>query len=175
MKVNLLLGVVILCLSTTPLARDYNGWQPSKGWSKSSYGQTALSTCPSYCHYIDMASDKHQVPKNLIISIIKAESNFNPNAVSPKGAKGLMQLMDINSQAIDPFNPSENIDGGTELLARLIRQYEDIELALAAYNAGQGNVAKYGGVPPFKETKQYIAKVMVNYRHLNEITPHIKE
>ncbi|WP_241212148.1 lytic transglycosylase domain-containing protein [Vibrio scophthalmi] len=122
--------------------------------------------CPNYCTTISKYSREYNVPAQLIVSIIHNESAFNPKAVSPKGAKGLMQLMDINSKAaqINPFDPHENIRAGTALFSRLMKRYNNVELALAAYNAGEGNVAKYGGVPPFPETRQYIKKVMAHYK-----------
>ncbi|WP_243853559.1 lytic transglycosylase domain-containing protein [Providencia rettgeri] len=107
-------------------------------------------------------ADKYNISEDLVIALIQTESAFNPNATSPKGAKGLMQLMDVHSEkhGIDPYNPEENIQVGTELLARLLYKYNDIKLALAAYNAGEGAVSKYNGIPPYKETKNYVSKVM---------------
>lgn len=127
--------------------------------------------CPNYCTTISKYSREYNVPAQLIVSIIHNESAFNPKAVSPKGAKGLMQLMDINSKAaqINPFDPHENIRAGTALFARLMKRYNNVELALAAYNAGEGNVAKYGGVPPFPETKQYIKRVLAHYKKMRPI------
>ena len=136
--------------------RQYSGWT-------SSYHRAAPPIgCPSFCDSITRYSTLYQVPKHLVISVIRHESNFNPRAVSPKGAKGLMQLMDMNSKAarIDPFNPDENIRAGTQMLARLMKKYGNVKLALAAYNAGEGNVDKYQGVPPFKETQRYVVNVM---------------
>ncbi|WP_234498180.1 lytic transglycosylase domain-containing protein [Vibrio maritimus] len=149
------------------MARNYNGWQSSQGWNQSTYHRLTPTACAKYCDLIKNASIKHRVPKNLIISVIRVESAFNPNAVSHKGAKGLMQLMDINSTNINPFNPGDNISRGTALLSRLIKKYNNLELALAAYNAGEGNVTKYGGVPPFKETQRYVKKVLQHYHALN--------
>ncbi len=140
--------------------RSYSGWE-------SSYNRQVITHCPKYCDAIAVFSEEYQVPKNLIISVIKAESNFNPKAVSHKGAKGLMQLMDFNSVGINPFNPGENIEKGTQLLSRLLTKYRNVPLALAAYNAGEGNVAKYKGIPPFEETKIYIQKVMAHYKELD--------
>lgn len=142
--------------------RIYQGWT-------STYTRATSQRCPSFCDSITRYSQVYGVPETLVISVIHHESNFNPNAVSPKGAKGLMQLMDINSQAaqINPFDPDENIQTGTKLLSRLIRKYDSVELALAAYNAGEGNVDKYQGIPPFKETQRYIHNVMRTYKLTN--------
>lgn len=115
-----------------------------------------------YGSQIDQAARTHQVDSSLIVSVIRAESSGNPAAVSPKGAKGLMQLVDSTAEDLgvaNSFDPAENIHAGSRLLRRLLDKYQDVTLALAAYNAGPGNVDKYGGVPPFKETQDYIARV----------------
>ncbi len=116
----------------------------------------------TYGKLIDEAAERHQVDSALIASVIHAESSGNPNAVSDAGAKGLMQLTDSTAEYLgvqDSLDPKENIMGGAKYLRKLMDKYGDIRLALAAYNAGPGNVDKYGGVPPFKETTDYIAKV----------------
>ncbi|PHA01918.1 lytic transglycosylase [Bacillus pseudomycoides] len=117
-----------------------------------------------YADIIQKASDTYGIPKTLIQKMIEVESNFNPNTVSSAGAMGLMQLMPANvkEQGINnPFSPAENIEGGVKELAGYLKQYNgDLVLALAAYNAGPGNVKKYGGVPPFQETENYIKKIL---------------
>lgn len=109
------------------------------------------------------AAERYNVPLNLLKAIGKAESGFNANAVSPAGAQGVMQLMPATAKSLgvdDPFDARSNIMGGARYIAEKLNQYNgDIELALAAYNAGSGNVAKYGGVPPFTETRNYIARI----------------
>ena len=109
------------------------------------------------------AAERYNVPLNLLKAIGKAESGFNANAVSPAGAQGVMQLMPSTARALgvdDPFDARSNIMGGARYIAEKLNQYNgDIELALAAYNAGSGNVAKYGGVPPFAETRNYISRI----------------
>lgn len=110
-----------------------------------------------YSELIKAAAEKYDVPVALIKRVIQVESNFNPNVTSSAGATGLMQLM-YGSNRTDP---ATNIDSGTKQLASYIKKYDgDLKLALAAYNAGPGNVHKYGGVPPFKETQNYLTKII---------------
>lgn len=100
---------------------------------------------------------------NLIRAVIQTESGGDPKAVSPKGAKGLMQLTDSTAADLgvnDVFDPKANIEAGSRYLRRLVDRFGDLRLALAAYNAGPANVDRFGGVPPFSETKQYIKKVL---------------
>lgn len=129
--------------------------------------QTKLSSANNFEQIIEKAAEKYQLPAKLIHSIIKHESNFNPNAVSRAGAAGLMQLMPRTAQSLgvkNAFDPMDNIFGGSKYIRQMLDRYNgDIRLALAAYNAGPGNVDKYNGVPPFKETQNYVSKVMNTY------------
>lgn len=109
------------------------------------------------------------VDHGLVKAIIHTESGFNPRAHSKPGAQGLMQLMPATAGMYgvnDAYNPTENIKAGTRHIKYLIDRYSSLELALAAYNAGEGNVKKYGGIPPFAETRDYVKRVLSRYRNL---------
>jgi len=116
---------------------------------------------------IEDASNRYQVDPLLVKSVMQVESNFNPAAVSPKGAQGLMQLIPATAQrfgVIDPFDSKQNIEGGVRYLRYLQDLFpSDLRLSLAAYNAGEGAVAKYGAVPPYRETVDYVQKVHQRY------------
>src|SRR6266568_1369865 len=116
---------------------------------------------------INSCALEYGVDKSLVKAVIQAESGYNPNAVSRKGAAGLMQLMPKTAEGVKVSNsldPAENIRGGVRYLKFLLDTFKgDVSLALAAYNAGLSKVAKYGGVPPYEETRNYVAKVL-NYR-----------
>ena len=126
--------------------------------------QSALQTTESLENIFAEASRQYGVPLNLLKAIGKAESNFNPQAVSGAGAQGVMQLMPATARSLgveDSFDARSNIMGGAKYIAGLLERYQgDTVLALSAYNAGSGNVEKYGGVPPFAETQNYIQKVL---------------
>jgi len=120
-----------------------------------------------YDQLITKASEKYNVDSALVKAVIKAESNFNHKAVSPKGARGLMQLMPATASSLqvrDSFHPEKNIDGGVRYLRYLLNLFKgDLSLALAAYNAGEAAVAKYQySIPPYRETQTYVQRVM-NY------------
>jgi soluble lytic murein transglycosylase-like protein len=112
---------------------------------------------------IDEAAARHHVDPSLVRSVVKVESNFNPNAVSRKGAMGLMQLMPSTARSLNisnPFDPAQNVDAGVRHLKKLLDSYNgDVRLSLAAYNAGSGAVARSAGVPHFRETQNYVRRI----------------
>ena len=122
----------------------------------------------AFADEIQAAADVYTVDDSLIRAIIHAESAYQPEALSPRGAQGLMQLMPATQQelqVVDVFDPLSNIEGGTLYLSRLLEQFnQSVDLATAAYNAGPGAVRKYGGIPPYRETKEYVRRVKILYR-----------
>lgn len=130
--------------------------------------KTSTAEQGKFADIIQQAAEKFKVDPRLIEAVIKAESNFNPQAKSSAGAMGLMQLMPGTAAGLgvqNPFDPIENINGGVKLLHRLLEKYnQNIPLALAAYNAGSGAVDQYGGIPPYAETKLYVQRVLQYYK-----------
>lgn len=108
------------------------------------------------------AGERYGISPSLLAAVARAESGLNPRAVSKAGAQGLMQLMPATASGlgVDPFEPSEAVDGAARLLSSYLDEYGSVEIALAAYNAGPGAVARYGGVPPYAETQAYIRRVL---------------
>ncbi len=148
-KFNFILLALIVCCAPN-------------AWSSPATGNPG-----KYNFIIEKVAQKYDLPPKLIHSIIKAESNYNPYAVSSKGAAGLMQLMPATAEQYgvkDRFDPIENIEGGSKYLKDLIKIYDqNLELILAAYNAGQEAIKKYEGIPPYPETINYIKKVKASY------------
>ena len=140
-----------------------------RGGGTTKFGRTSRNR-KKFESIIVSAAQRHKVDPKLLHAVIRAESAYNPKAVSHKGAVGLMQLMPQTADRYgveDREDPNQNIDGGAKYLSDLISMFSsDIRLAVAAYNAGEQNVIKYGNrIPPFKETQQYVAKVMRFYRN----------
>ena len=141
------------------------------------WGNSEASVLPSYSrnknafdHIIQQAAQQHGISEGLIKAVMHTESGFNVNARSPVGAQGLMQLMPATARRFNvsnAYDPHENIMAGAKYLAWLLKRFNgNTTLALAGYNAGEGNVAKYGGVPPFRETQDYVRRVTSRYSNL---------
>lgn len=136
--------------------------------SISTYAPTTSIASSNYDEIIKRASEAYNVPEKLISSVIKQESNFDPSATSTAGASGLMQLMPGTAKYLgvkNIFDPEQNIMGGAKYLRQMLNQFDgNLETAVAAYNAGPGAVKKYDGIPPYKETQDYVKKVLHNYQ-----------
>jgi soluble lytic murein transglycosylase-like protein len=143
---------------------------PAPKTSTKSSPKTLPISDPKIEDVIQQMAARHGVDPNLIKAIIKTESNNNPKAVSSKGARGLMQLMPPTARDLGVTNsldPAQNVDGGVRYLKQLMAQYGgNLELSLAAYNAGPGAVGRHGGVPPYRETQQYVKKIGTLYGSL---------
>ena len=129
---------------------------------------------PTPAQLADTAADKYGLPRRLVRSVISTEAGFEPGAVSPKGAIGLMQLMPATAEALgaDPRDPAQNVDAGTRYLRDLLEKYDGgLWHALAAYNAGPGAVDKYQGVPPYRETIEYVGKIDRDLKKAGGATP----
>lgn len=134
-----------------------------------SAGYFSHQTSEEINQWVDLAASNYGLDPKLLHAVIATESAYKPDAVSPKGAAGMMQLMPATAARFnvdDRFDPRESILGGSRYLSSLLGMFDqDLELALAAYNAGEGNVMRYGRkIPPFNETQNYVAKVLRNYR-----------
>jgi len=144
-----------------PSAKITNNLSTPVITNKSGYSRTEIE------NIIEDISNKHGVNSKLVKALIKQESGFNPNAVSKAGATGLMQLMPSTAKNLgvtDATNPIQNVDGGVRYLKSMMNKYNgNLILALAAYNAGPGAVDKYNGVPPYKETQNYVKNILANY------------
>ncbi|MDM8549245.1 lytic transglycosylase domain-containing protein [Desulfobacterales bacterium HSG2] len=139
-------------------------------YSSNDYSSSYADWTTKYDHFITEASEMYDLSFPLLKAIIKVESNFNPRAISKKGAQGLMQLMPGTAKLVDvynPFDPWQNIRGGARYLKMLMNRFDErLEWALAGYNAGPERVVRHKGIPPIKETRNYVKKVMEYYRVL---------
>ena len=144
------------------------------GSSKSATTTRLMKPPEDWNQEIQQNCDLHSLDPKLVRALIQVESAFNPKAISRKGAKGLMQLMPDTALEVDvsdPFDPQQSIRGGTLYLKRMVDEFGRLEFALAAYNAGPGAVKRYGGIPPYPETKDYVSKVMTLYRGVAPVLP----
>lgn len=118
---------------------------------------------------IERTSANFGLPSSLVKAVVRAESGFDAKAVSPMGASGLMQLMPGTARSLgvdDPFDPEQNINAGVEYLSRQLDRFGSVALALAAYNAGPNSVVEYGGIPPYRETQEYVSRVLEFQREI---------
>ena len=168
-------GIVTFSNIAPPTDRDYQVlrfpcYAADPKCRSVSWEKVPLNT-RSFSQEIRDAASWNSVEESLIRAIIHAESAYQPDARSPKGAQGLMQLMPATAADLEvgnPFDPAENIEGGARYLSQLLSQFEgDMELAAAAYNAGPQAVYKYGGIPPYDETQEYVRRVKILYRRYN--------
>lgn len=145
---------------------SYRNWGGSESAVLPSYSKNKNL----YDGIIAQAASTHQVDSGLIKAVMHTESGFNPNARSPVGAQGLMQLMPATARRFavsNAYDPAQNVLGAARYLSFLLKRFNyNTELALAAYNAGEGNVDKYRGIPPFRETQDYVRRVMSRYKNL---------
>jgi soluble lytic murein transglycosylase len=156
-----------LHFSNAPAGAGYRPYSPPAKASRSPvyrYTRASAARAKAYDGIIRDAARRHRVDSALVKAVIRAESDFVPYARSPKGALGLMQLMPATARMHkvgSVFEPRDNIEGGVKHLRRLLDQYSgNVRLALAAYNAGDGAVQRYGGVPPYRETIEYLDRVL---------------
>lgn len=158
--------------NTYPSKRT-GGHDQAESFSKVFGAHKAQATAADPSQFDDIAektAKKHGVDSALVKAVMKVESGLNPRAVSHAGAQGLMQLMPQTAQALgvnDAFDPLQNIDGGTRYLKEMLDSFGDTATALAAYNAGPGAVRKHGGIPPYRETQNYVPKVLAEYQRIN--------
>lgn len=150
--------------STKALSSGSTDSNDSSASTQTTSSASTVSSPQDYEAYFKEASETYGVATSILKSIAKAESNFNPSAVSKAGAIGIMQLMPSTAASLgvsNSYDARENIMGGAKYISQLLSRYQgNISLALAAYNAGTGNVDKYGGIPPFTETQNYVQKVL---------------
>ena len=157
------------------IVEEQGGVFPRRSWRYSERSRPLWKS--KYNDIIVAAAQKHDVDAALVSAVIKAESDYNPRIVSHKGARGLMQLMPATAKRFgvtNSFDPEENIHAGTRYLRWLLKTFDgNADLAVAAYNAGEGNVWKYDGVPPFRETVNYINRISKHIRKAieNEVIP----
>lgn len=152
--------------ATTPGRQEISLFEPGPEGSDAEAQRRFLHGLP-YGTAISLAAERHEVDGLLLAAIVSVESRFTPEAVSPRGATGLMQVRPAVARAYgtsDLLDPYANVDVGSRYLRSLMKDYKgDLELALAAYNAGPAAVARYGGVPPYRETRAYVRKVLARY------------
>jgi hypothetical protein len=165
----------VMHFSNAPTHNHYRVYMKEKGSSPAQVVKNLKPDTDKFDHLIAESCRLHGVDFALVKAIIRAESCFDPYAISSKGAEGLMQLMPETSERLDvanPFDPGENIRGGVKYLKYLLGRFDhDVRLSLAAYNAGETTVAQVKGVPNYRETKNYIAEVLRYYQEYKKKSP----
>jgi len=157
----------IVCYTDIPIDKNADRVYKDKSNTSTGISLEKVEYLADYHTIINEKAETYDIDPSLIKAVIETESNWNSMAISRKGAMGLMQLMPSTASDMNvhnPFNPEENIEGGTRYLRYLLERYKgDLTLALAAYNAGPNAVEKYGCIPPYTETRQYVSKVLSIY------------
>jgi soluble lytic murein transglycosylase-like protein len=168
----------VLGIHSAPLpAASTQGGSPVAGASASSETSRdkTQARVEKFRSLIEQAAQRHHLDTALLAAVVHVESGGNPQAVSPAGAQGLTQLIPTTAQRFgvrDPFDPAQSLDGAAKYLRGLLGQFGgDVSKALAAYNAGEGNVKKYGGIPPFAETQAYVPAVLAAYDTYRQTQP----
>ncbi len=160
-------GVIVISSSPQPRSKEQATRRPNAP-EEHLPSDDSKERFSRYDEHITQAAQLYQLPVELVRAVIQVESNFDPRAVSPVGAQGLMQLMPFTAERMmvtDIMDPRQNIFGGTRYLRILANMFNgDIHLTVAAYNAGEGAVIRYGGIPPYEETRNYVVKVLENYQ-----------
>jgi len=152
---------------------SYSNW----GANEAAVAASARGNKNSYDSMIVASALRHGVDPALMKAMMHTESGFNPNARSPVGAQGLMQLMPATARRFgvyNAWNPAENIEGAAKYLKFLQNRFGNVQHVIASYNAGEGNVSKYGGIPPFRETRDYVQRVLSRYNNLYRNDPNLR-
>lgn len=152
---------------------SYSNW----GSTEAAVPASGSKNKSAYDSLIIASALRHGVDPALMKAMMHTESGFNPNARSPVGAQGLMQLMPATARRFgvaNAWNPAENIEGAAKYLKYLKNRFDNIQHVIASYNAGEGNVSKYGGIPPFRETRDYVQRVLSRYNNLYRNDPNLR-
>ncbi|HET7433822.1 MAG TPA: lytic transglycosylase domain-containing protein [Thermoanaerobaculia bacterium] len=165
-------GGRVLPIFTTPRVREqFLPAAPPTTFTVDSVKEEFFRTQVPYGSIIYREAKRNNLPPELVAAVIQTESDFRPRLVSHKSAQGLMQIVPSTARILgvaDPFSPDQNIAAGTKYLKYLLERFEDQNVALAAYNAGEGNVERFGGIPPFAETRGYLQKVSARTFHYRQ-------
>ena len=156
----------VVCFTNVPTSRDFQTYMVFRDILRQTTDPVQRAEIINIAKRYSRA---YGLDERLIQAVIEVESGYDANAVSSAGAEGLMQIMPGTQRDLgvtQPFDPDENIEAGVRYLQTMIERFGTVELGLAAYNAGPNNVERYGGIPPFEETQQYVQKVLTRFRNL---------